>query len=264
MNLASHMSGLKERGEKAFIAYLTCGDPNLEISYKIIETLAESGVDVIELGVPFSDPVGDGPTNQMAAERALQHGTSLEDVLSMVGLLRKRFQLPIVLFTYYNPIVKMGLAEFSKKAKISGVSGVLVVDLPPEEGEDYLDHLKQNGIDSVFLAAPTTKRERLKKIEEASSAFVYYVSRMGVTGAKSDISPSLKEEVAMVRAGVRQPVVVGFGISTPEQAKQVSALADGVVVGSAIVKIIEELGYSDALLPTLKNYVSSMVRAIKE
>jgi tryptophan synthase alpha chain len=223
-----------------FVAYVTAGDPDLESSAGVIEELARSGVDVIELGVPYSDPVADGPTNMKAADRALKSGVSLRKVLELAAGLRKRgIQTPFVLFTYYNPVFKFGQEEFARLAAGAGIDAVLTVDLPPEEADGFRAALKAAHLGTVFLASPTTGPDRLRKIDEASTEFVYYVSRLGVTGAQSALSSSLGDELERVRKSVKAPLAVGFGISTPEHARSVAALAEGVVVGSALVQLIE-------------------------
>jgi tryptophan synthase alpha chain len=229
------------RKKSLFVAYVTAGDPTPEASEGVIEALARSGADVIELGVPYSDPVADGPTNMKAADRALKSGVSLRKVLEIAARLRGRgVQTPFVLFTYYNPVFKLGHEAFAELAAKSGIDAVLMVDLPPEEATELRAELTKQKIGTVFLASPTTPEARLKLVDEASSEFVYYVSRLGVTGAQSALSDSLEDEVARVKRVIKTPLAVGFGISTPEHAAGVARFADGVVVGSALVKKIEE------------------------
>lgn len=253
----------KQENSKVFIPYVTAGDPSLAISKQIVKCLADCGSDIIELGVPFSDPIADGPTNQLASERALKHNVSLTDVLNFVKELRDEgVTTPLVLFTYLNPVFKMGYEKFASLAKASGVNGALVLDLPPEESDEYLAHMQKQGLDTIFLASPTTSKERLQKISDSTSGFLYYVSRVGVTGAKSDISSTLKEEILELKKTIKTPVAVGFGVSTPEQAKKISEDAEGVVVGSSIVKIIEQnQNNPDKLLENLSGYVKSLREA---
>ena len=240
MRLTELFKRKKAAGEKAFIAYLTAGDPTLAATETYVAALEKAGVDIIELGVPHSDPVADGPTNQKAAERALRSGTSLRDILGLVSKLRAGgTQMPMVLFTYFNPIFRMGVETFAAEARRSGVDGVLVVDLPPEEAEGYQALLQANGLDTIFLASPTTRPERIEIIGRLSSGFVYYVSRTGVTGARESLSASLETELERLRSRISLPICVGFGISTPEQVRAVARCADGVVVGSALVKCLE-------------------------
>jgi tryptophan synthase alpha chain len=228
-------------GRKCFIAYLTAGDPNLEKTQDYVEALVKGGADIIELGIPFSDPLADGPVNQRAAERALRQGTSLAQILSIIPALRKRLpHVPLVIFSYMNPIFAFGFEAFAREAQTSGADAVLVVDLPPEESLQYRRVLHNHGLETIFLASPTSSEERLRLVDQSSSGFVYYVSRTGVTGARSSLSDTLRSELLQVRKFSKLPIMVGFGISTPEQAKQASIDADGVIVGSAIVNLIEE------------------------
>ncbi|MFH2202661.1 MAG: tryptophan synthase subunit alpha [Elusimicrobiota bacterium] len=239
--LAAVIRAANAQGRAAFIPYIGSGDPALKWTGVFVDALCAAGADIIELGVPFSDPMADGPVNQRAAERALAAGTTLSGILREVGKLRARgVNIPIVLFTYYNPIYRMGLKAFAQRARASGVDGALIVDLPPEEAGPYLKAARAACLETVFLAAPTTTVQRLRRIGAASSGFVYYVSRLGVTGERTSLSGSLAAELAGIRRRVALPVAVGFGISTPQQAAAAGCLADAVVVGSALVRIIEE------------------------
>ncbi|MFP3941794.1 MAG: tryptophan synthase subunit alpha [Thermoanaerobaculia bacterium] len=230
-----------EERRAAFIPFLMAGDPDLETTPRLLEALAAAGADVIELGVPFSDPVADGPVNQRAAGRALASGTTLAGILEVVASVRDGLGVPIVLFSYFNPVRARGVELFAEQAASSGVDGVLCVDLPPEEAEEaYLPALERAGLDRIFLLAPTSTSERMKRAGEVSSGFVYYVSRTGVTGEQELLTKTLAKEVRRVRRRVSLPVAVGFGISTPEQVAAVGGFADGVVVGSALVRVVEE------------------------
>jgi tryptophan synthase alpha chain len=232
-----------DEGRAAFIPFLMAGDPDLGTTPRLLEALVAAGADLIEVGVPFSDPVADGPVNQRAATRALAAGTNLAGILEVVASVRDSLGVPIVLFTYFNPIRARGVELFAEQAASSGVDGVLCVDLPPEEAEEcYLPALRKSGLDPVFLLAPTSTTERMKRVGEVSSGFVYYVSRAGVTGEREHLRKTLAKEVKRVRRKVKLPVAVGFGISTPEQVAAVAEVADGVVVGSALVRIVEEGG----------------------
>jgi tryptophan synthase alpha chain len=232
----------------AFIPYITAGDPDLETTRELVEALVDAGADLVELGVPFSDPIADGPVNQRAAYRALGSGTSLSGVLRLVDRWRESFGVPVVLFTYFNPIHARGTTAFAEQAASSGVDGVLCVDLPPEEAEAELaPALLASGVDPVFLLAPTSTAERARRAGKVSRGFVYYVSRTGTTGERATIPPGLRAEVRAIKRRVRLPVAVGFGISTPEQVAAVARIADGVVVGSALVRVIEEAVESGAL-----------------
>jgi tryptophan synthase alpha chain len=232
-----------EEGRAAFIPFLMAGDPDLTTTPRLVEALAAGGADLIELGVPFSDPIADGPVNQRAATRALAAGTTLAGILEVVATARESVTVPIVLFSYFNPIRARGVELFAEQAAASGVDGVLCVDLPPEEAEDsYLPALTKNDLDPIFLLAPTSTTERMKLVGQASRGFVYYVSRTGVTGERELLTKTLPKEVKRVRRKVDLPVAVGFGISTPEQVAAVGDIADGVVVGSALVRLVEEDG----------------------
>lgn len=235
---------LAARREPAFIPFITAGDPSLDMTARIVLELEKAGADVIELGVPFSDPVADGVVNQEAAQRALKHGVTLHDIVARVKSLRRQTQIPVVLFTYFNPVLAYGLESFARDAGDAGVDGVLCVDLPPEEAGEYKRLLDARDIATIFLAAPTSSPERINLIAANSTGFLYYVSRTGVTGERSDVETSVEEMVARIKAKTTTPVAVGFGISTPEQAAEVGRYADGVIVGSAIVRLIGQWGDS--------------------
>jgi tryptophan synthase alpha chain len=231
----------REEKRAAFIAYLTGGDPDLETSARLIEALADGGADIIEVGVPFSDPIADGPVNQRAAVHALEAGVTLPGILEMVARVRTRIETPIVLFSYFNPLLAHGLQTVAEQAAISGVDGILCVDLPPDEDDGgFREYCAAAGVDSVYLLSPTSTPERVRIVAEASSGFVYYVSRTGVTGVQKDLTSELQKEVKKIRRKVDLPVAVGFGISSPEQVSAVAKVADGVVVGSALVRLVEE------------------------
>ena len=235
----------------AFIPFLMAGDPSLEMTAAFLEAAAAGGADIIELGVPFSDPIADGPTNQRATVRALKAGTKLSAILELVARHRDRLGVPVVLFTYFNPIHARGVERFAEQAAASGVDGVLCVDLPPEEGErELVPALRAQGVDAIFLVAPTSTRERIDRVARASSGFVYYVSRTGVTGERTALATDLVKDVKRLGKRVDLPLAVGFGISTPAQVASVGEVADGVVVGSALVRFLEEnAGHPD--LPAL-------------
>jgi tryptophan synthase alpha chain len=231
---------LRRPGGKAFIAFVTAGDPSLERTVEVALELERGGVDILELGVPFSDPLADGPVIQRASERALRRGTRLAGVLEAVHEIRKRSQLPLVLFSYLNPLLSYGLERLAGAARDAGVDGVLVTDLPPEEAAGWLGAARAAALDTVFLAAPTSPDRRLVRIAADSSGFVYAVSRTGVTGERDAVSADAGPLVARLRALTAAPVALGFGISTPEQVAAAAAVADGVVVGSALVRFLEE------------------------
>jgi tryptophan synthase alpha chain len=232
---------LNRRGRKAFIAYITAGDPDLDTTARLIIELEKSGADIIELGVPFSDPVADGPVIQRASERALKNRVSSRDCLDVVRRVREQSQIPIILFSYLNPLLALGGQQIGSRLRDAGVDGALATDLSVEEAPDFVGPLRAAGIDTIFLAAPTSSDDRLKRICEASSGFVYALSRKGVTGARKSLSADVAPLVERVRRFTDQPVAVGFGISTPEQAAEVWQQADAVVVGSRIVEEIENL-----------------------
>lgn len=223
----------------ALVAYLTCGDPDIEASRDIALAAIEAGADIIELGVPFSDPVADGPVIQRASERALRAGTTLKQILALAKDIRLRSNAGLIVFTYLNPILRMGWEDFSKALEDSGVDGALVTDLPVEESRDYLTYMRKRGLVTVFLAAPTSTDQRLKQIAQASSGFVYAVSRTGVTGARQQLPEDAPALVRRLRKHTKLPIAVGFGISTAEQFSAVGKFTDAAVVGSAIVQIIE-------------------------
>ena len=224
----------------ALVAYVTSGDPDLATTREIVLEAIRAGAAIIELGVPFSDPVADGPVIQRASERALKQNTSLEQVLKLAAEIREQSQsVGLIIFTYLNPILRMGLEKFCKIARLAGVDGVLVTDLPVEEAGPYLGEMRKNELAAIFLAAPTSTDERLKRIAQASSGFVYAVSRTGVTGARKQMSEDAQSLVRRLRKYTKLPIAVGFGISTSEQFAAVGRYADGAVVGSAIVEVIE-------------------------
>ena len=231
---------LKGRGETALVTFVTAGDPDLATTEEVVLELERSGVDVVELGVPFSDPMADGPTIQLSSERALAAGTTLPAILELVKRLRTRTELPIVLMGYFNPIFAYGAERFAADAAAAGVDGLLVVDLPPEESDELKGATDREGLDLIFLLTPTSDRSRVEAVSRLGSGFIYYVSVTGVTGARSTVADTLAGRVTEVRGALSLPMVVGFGISTPEQAGQVAEVADGVVVGSALVKYFEK------------------------
>jgi tryptophan synthase alpha chain len=237
---------LSEAGELGLVAYITAGDPTLDATEKITLAAAAAGADVIELGVPFSDPVADGPTIQRASERALASGTNLSGVLGLVTRIRAKSNVPIVVFSYFNPMLQMGLAKFAADAAAAGADGVLATDLTPEEAGDYRAALGANGLDAIFLVAPTTTDARLGAIAEASSGFLYLISRNGITGAQDALPVDLPALVRRVRRATKLPLAVGFGISQPTHVTVLGGLVDAAVVGSALVAEIENAGSADA------------------
>lgn len=261
--IEQRFSALRGAGTPAFVPFITCGDPSPAATEEILLALERAGADVIELGVPFSDPVGDGAVIQEAYLRALAHGVSLRGVLDLVRRVRTRSQVPILLFSYYNPILHYGIADFARDAAAAGADGVLCVDLPPDDCAEYKQCLDAAGLCTVFLVAPTTPPERMAFIGEKSTGFVYYVSRLGVTGESASLADTLGEAVERVRRHVGKPVAVGFGISTPEQARTVALHGDAVVVGSAIVRLISQTGDTPELVPRVEAFAASLVQAVK-
>ena len=254
---------LKAAGKTAFIPYITAGDPTLEQTEKIVYALEKAGADIIEFGVPFSDPIGDGPVNQEAALRALKHHVTLRDVLALIKKIRGQSQVAVLIFTYYNPVLAYGIDAFARDAAAAGADGVLCVDLPPEEADEYKAALDANGLRTVFLLSPTSTDDRIKLIAKQSTGFIYYVSRLGVTGEQTELAADLDQAVANVQKHTETPVAVGFGISTPEQARSVATMAQGVVVGSAIVRLIGQLGDQPDTAEKVGAFVKSLADATK-
>jgi tryptophan synthase alpha chain len=237
------------------VAYVTAGDPTLEKSSEILLALDRSGADVLEVGVPFSDPLADGPVIQRATERALASGTTMSGVLEMVGRLRPRIQAPIVIFSYANPILRLGADRFADRARDAGVDGVLVLDLPIEEADGFRTLLASRGIDTILLLSPTTTDERLRKAATLGSGFLYAISRLGVTGARDRIADGAQEMVQRIRAVSPLPIALGFGISKPDHVREVGRWADAAVVGSALVQVIADAGNSGDLITRVEEYV---------
>ena len=254
---------LRQRNEKGFIVYIGAGDPDLEATRQLALAFDEIGVDVLELGVPFSDPLADGPTIQRASERALKSGTTLHGVLDLVRRIRQSSQVALVLFTYFNPVLQFGLEKFAVAAAETGADGVLVTDLTPEESEDYRRILKARGLDTIFLAAPTSTDERLQKIAACSSGFLYLISRTGVTGAKDALPDDLPALLRRARSFTQLPIAVGFGISLPGHVSVLGGLADAAVVGSALVSEIEKSASVDAACTALRDRVHSLKDAAR-
>lgn len=256
---------LKAEGRKAFIPYITAGDPDLATTESLLLALAEAGADVIELGVPFSDPMADGPVIQRASERALKNPVGVAEVLPMVNRFRQHpagRDVPIVLFTYFNPLMQFAKDKVGEKLKAAGIDGVLITDLIPEEAESFVAEMRAAGIDNVFLIAPTSTDERIKLIAEHSSGFVYVVARTGVTGVRDNVSVTVSDLVERVRQQTSLPVAVGFGISTPAHVREVYGYADAAVVGSRLVQEIEN-NLSATHLPNLVDRVAQLARELK-
>jgi len=249
---------LKRSGKKGFIPFITAGDPDLETTEELLVELSQEGATVIELGVPFSDPMADGPVIQRASERALRHGLGVGDILGVVASVRRRIEKPIVLFSYFNPLLQFGLKKLAEEAKAAGVDGVLVTDLSPEESGELDGELRANDLDMIFLIAPTSTDERLKLIAEHARGFIYAVSRAGVTGVQTSVSAAAEKLVNRMRQFSSLPIAVGFGISNAEQVKDVHRYADAVVIGSAIVSEIERLEGATDVAERIGDFVKEL------
>ncbi len=246
---------LQQAGKTGLVTYVTAGDPDLTRSAEIIKRLDRAGADVLEIGIPFSDPLADGPVIQRATERALAAGANIRNVLGMLKTIRPGISAPIVIFSYANPILRMGLEAFVTEARAAGVDGVLTLDMPPEEGETFRTAFTRAGIDTIFLLSPTTTVERIRRASELGSGFLYGISRLGVTGVRDTMDDSARELAMRVKPETRLPLALGFGISRPEHVRAIGQWADAAVVGSALVKVIAEHGETPALLDEVERYV---------
>lgn len=256
-------SDLRAAGHKGLVVYIGAGDPHLEATKQLAIALDAAGVDVLELGVPFSDPLADGLVNQLAAQRGLESGTTPPKLLASIASIRQTAQIPIVLYVYYNLLHRVGLAKFIADAAAAGVDGLLILDLPPEEADDYERLMKAADLCPIWLVAPTTPEDRIEKIARRARGFIYYVSREGVTGMQAKVSDTIGEMTARIRKHSPLPIAVGFGISNPEQARLVASHAEAIVVGSAVVTRIAEHGKSPNLVPTVAAFVRQLSEAIK-
>lgn len=261
--IGNKLEELRSKKEKALIVYLTAGDPSLDTTRSLALQLAEAGVDILEIGVPFSDPTADGPVIQAASQRALKTGTTLASVLTMVADIRRVSGIPIVLFGYFNPIFAYGVEKFAKAAREAGVDGVLVVDLPSEEASELRVHSDAAGLDFISLVAPTTGRDRLKIILRSATGFLYYISITGVTGTAAPQIEDIAREVGKIRKLTPMPVAVGFGISNAAQAREIANVADGIVIGSAVVKLIHENRNNSGLARIVADYAKEMKKALR-
>ena len=262
--LSPVFSQLKARNERALICYITAGDPSADLTVEIIKAIAEGGADAIEVGIPFSDPMADGPSIQASTQRALDKGMTTAKTLELIRVTRENCpNLPIVPMTYYNPVLCCGLEKFAQDAASAGVDAAIITDLTPEEANPWKETAAKNGIDTIFLLAPTSTNERIEIVSRISTGFIYCVSRTGVTGAKQDVPEELKNTVNSIKSHSSTPVCVGFGISTPEHVCKISQFADGVVVGSALVDLIHNNRDSADLLIKVRNFVASLKEATK-
>ncbi len=250
---------LRRQNKKAFVAFITAGDPNLEITKQLILRLPSAGVDILELGVPFSDPLADGSTIQAASERALSQRVSLTKILDLLKRMKNKVRVPLVLLSYYNPIYKLGISKFAKLASDAEIDGLIIPDLPLEESKEIKEEANKKGIDLIFLIAPTSTERRIKAICKQSQGFIYYVSRTGITGVRKQIPKDVKENVQKIKDFSSKPVVVGFGISNSDQIRQIKNMnVDGVVVGSAIVNVIEKNLGDKNLVIKVENFIKRL------
>ncbi|MFT5490111.1 MAG: tryptophan synthase alpha chain [Limisphaerales bacterium] len=261
--ITARFNRLKTDGQKGLVVYIGAGDPDLEATRQLALAFDKVGVDILELGVPFSDPLADGLVNQLAAQRGLESGTTPPKVLETVAAIRKESEIPVVLYIYFNLVHKAGVKNWIDQCAAAGVDGLLMLDLPPEEAEEYEGLMREAGLCPIWLIAPTTPEARVELIARHGDGFIYYVSREGVTGMQSTMSDTIGERTALIRAHSDLPIAVGFGVSNPEQARQVAEFADGVVVGSAIVNQIAEHGRSPEMVEKVAGFVESLADAIK-
>jgi len=257
--LNSLFARLRAAGRPALVPFITAGDPDIKTTRKLVLELEKRGADLVELGVPFSDPLADGPTIQASSKRALDNGIQIKAILQLVKSLRKETQIPLVLMSYYNPIYQYGLEKFSKDAAMAMVDGVIISDLPPEEAVDWRKAAAGVGLDTIFLVAPTSTEERIKTIIASSSGFIYYVSVTGITGARTSLPPGILSSLKRIKQKTKKPVVVGFGISTPEQVHRLSQWTDGIIIGSALIQIIEENIGKPNLVSAAGDFIASLV-----
>jgi tryptophan synthase alpha chain len=261
--IVDRFASLKKQGRKGFIVYIGAGDPDLETTRRLALAFEKAGVDILELGVPFSDPLADGLVNQLAAQRGLESGTTPPKVLQTVAAIRRDSQVPIVLYIYFNLVHRCGVERFIADAAKAGVDGLLVLDLPPEEAQQYESLMQTAGMCPIYLVAPTTPEDRIEFIVKRGQGFIYYVSREGVTGMQAKVADSMGGMLAKIRAHTNLPIAVGFGISTPEQASVVARSADAVVVGSAVVNQIAQQGKSANLVTQVEKFVRELATAVK-
>ncbi len=262
--IADQFAAARKENRACFVAYVAAGDPDFATCVEVCRTLVENGVDVLELGVPFSDPLADGLTNQLAAQRALASGMTADRVFDLVREIRKFAEIPIIFYTYYNLVFAQGMENYVRRAREAGVDGILTLDLPPEEADEMLEISRRHGVKNIFIMAPTTPPARMEKIAAAASGFIYYVSREGVTGVREELAANIGEVVAEIKRHTDLPVVVGFGISKQAQVRQIAPLADGVVVGSALVNCIRDnLGKPEEIQRALREKMVDLVAGVK-
>jgi tryptophan synthase alpha chain len=252
---------LRKRNDTGLIVFITAGDPSLDATLDLVSAIEEAGADIVELGIPFSDPLADGPVIQEASQRALRSGCTTAGVIECAGRIRERSGVPLLLMTCYNPVLHYGPERFAAAAGEAGVDGVLISDLPPHEAGPWLKAARANDLDTVFLVAPTSTEDRIRRVCELSTGFVYCVSRTGVTGVRAELPPDLSQLVSTIKRQTDMPVGVGFGISTPDHVRAVTQQADAAIVGSAVVRVIERAGSDGDLLPAVAEFVRSLRRA---
>ena len=255
---------IRSQKGKALVAFITAGDPDLATTRELVMVLEQGGVDIVELGVPFSDPLADGPVIQASSQRSLKQGTSLRKIIQLVTDIRKESQLPIVLMSSFNPVYVYGQKPFAEDAVRAGVDGVIVPDLPPEEAGEFLEHARKSGLDTIFLLAPTSTPERIRMVAERSRGFIYYISLTGTTGMRNALSTGLKEKLQLIRGAADLPVLVGFGISGPQQASEAARVSDGVIIGSAIVSKIAEEADPVKRRESVARFVGEVRKALNE
>jgi tryptophan synthase alpha chain len=261
--ITARFEKLRRDEKKGFVVYIGAGDPNLEATQKLALAFDQLGVDVLEIGVPFSDPLADGLVNQLAAQRGLESGATPRKTIETIAKIRETSQIPIVFYVYYNLLHRCGVEQFVRDAARAGVDGLLVLDLPPEESENYEEIMRQNGLCTIYLVAPTTPEERIELIVKRGTGFIYYVSREGVTGMQSSVAQNIAEMTARIRKHTQLPIAVGFGISNPDQARRVAESSEAIVVGSAIVNQIAAHGKSSDLIQKVAEFTRPMVEAVK-
>ncbi|HBY56495.1 MAG TPA: tryptophan synthase subunit alpha [Candidatus Atribacteria bacterium] len=261
MRIEQNLRYLREKRKKGLIIYITAGDPDLETTEKLVYTIAEAGADVIELGIPFSDPLADGVTIQQASQRALEKNANIPKILATVKKIRKKISIPLALMTYYNPVYCYGLERFTRDSQKAGVDGFIIPDLPLEESEDLRNIINKSGLALISFLAPNSTLERIKAVAQKAQGFIYCVSVTGVTGTRENFTPQILEMIEKIRLYTDIPLAIGFGISSPEQAQKIVKYADAIIVGSAIVKLIED---SQKNLPIILSQVNNFVRSLKE
>ena len=254
---------LKARGEKALIVFITAGDPNLSLTETLVLEMEKRGVDIIELGIPFSDPLADGPTIQASSQRSLKKGTTLPKIINLVKKIRKKSHIPLALMGYYNPIYVYGVKRFVREASQAGVDGIIIPDLPPEEAAELIRESRRYGLANIFLLAPTSTKDRIKRVIHDGSGFIYYVSITGVTGVREKLPQGLHKKLDEIKSLTTRPVAVGFGVSKPSQIKAILKKAEGVIIGSSLIRIIEKYSGSKGLVKKFDKAIDKFVSVVR-